>query len=265
MGIDFSHFKGQAANKGKAFVGQRQDIQLYLSNQLPIQSHTLKLMLIRDGLKEHRCEVCRRTEWNGKPIPIQLHHCDGNNCNNALNNLQILCANCHAQTETYCSKNRVKVRSQDRPVSDAELASHIPLSENASQVLRAVGLSLSMSHYRRITRVLNANPELRFRKRAIPQQPKSDPYWRIRDRPECRKIVRPSKEDLERLVWIKPTQQLAADLGVSDVVVGKWCARYNISKPPRGYWQRRAAGESHLSALNSKMAAHESVELSTPC
>jgi len=47
---------------------------------------------------------------------------------------------------------------------------------------------------------------------------------------------RPSKEELQRLVWEKPTSQLAKKYGVSDNAVAKWCKRYGIEKPPRGYW-----------------------------
>lgn len=51
-----------------------------------------------------------------------------------------------------------------------------------------------------------------------------------------RKVIRPSKEELEKLVWEKPTAQLALLFGVSDKAIGKWCHSYGISKPPRGYW-----------------------------
>ena len=46
------------------------------------------------------------TEWQGKPIPLELHHINGDNTDNRLENLQLLCPNCHAQTETYGGKNQ---------------------------------------------------------------------------------------------------------------------------------------------------------------
>jgi predicted nucleic acid-binding Zn ribbon protein len=55
-----------------------------------------------------RCFGCRRTVWQGQPIPIELDHIDGNSDNNAEENLRLLCPNCHAQTPTYKSKNRGK-------------------------------------------------------------------------------------------------------------------------------------------------------------
>lgn len=57
-----------------------------------------------------------------------------------------------------------------------------------------------------------------------------------------KKIEWPSAEEMQKLVWEKPTQQLSKDLGVSDVAIGKFCKKHNISKPPRGYWAKKAAG-----------------------
>jgi 5-methylcytosine-specific restriction endonuclease McrA len=47
-------------------------------------------------------------EWNGKPIECALHHKDGNKHNNKIDNLEILCPNCHSQTDTYTAKNKGK-------------------------------------------------------------------------------------------------------------------------------------------------------------
>jgi len=53
------------------------------------------------------------------------------------------------------------------------------------------------------------------------------------------RIQWPNKEELEKLVWKKPTSQLAEEFGVSDKAVEKWCKKYNIKKPTRGYWQKQ--------------------------
>ena len=103
-GIDHSHFTGQAHNKGKRF-GPKRPIEEYLKKDSPTSSHRLKLRLISEGLKEHKCEVCLGTEWMGKPVPIELDHIDGDHENNELSNLRIICPNCHAQTDTHAGKN----------------------------------------------------------------------------------------------------------------------------------------------------------------
>lgn len=104
LNLDISHHTGMASNKGKTFAPKR-DINEYLNNTIRVQSHKLKLRLIKDGYKIHQCEVCLLKEWNNLPIPIELDHIDGNHLNNNLNNLRILCPNCHAQTDTYRGKN----------------------------------------------------------------------------------------------------------------------------------------------------------------
>jgi hypothetical protein len=62
--------------------------------------------------------------------------------------------------------------------------------------------------------------------------------WRNNPRPNSRKVERPSKEDLEKLLWEKPTAQLAIDFGVSDKAIEKWAKTYGITKPPRGHWMK---------------------------
>jgi Bacterial regulatory proteins, luxR family len=66
----------------------------------------IKLRLIAAGLKEDRCETCGLSEWLGRRLSMQLHHHNGNTHDNRLQNLALLCANCHSQTDTYGAKNR---------------------------------------------------------------------------------------------------------------------------------------------------------------
>ena len=65
----------------------------------------LKKRLLEEGIKEHRCEGCKRTEWEGVPIPLQIHHVNGVHNDNRLENIQLLCPNCHSLTDTYAGKN----------------------------------------------------------------------------------------------------------------------------------------------------------------
>jgi hypothetical protein len=64
-----------------------------------------KRLIVERG---HRCEVCQNVEWQGKPIPIELDHIDGNCENNTKDNFRLICPNCHAQTDTYKGKNMNK-------------------------------------------------------------------------------------------------------------------------------------------------------------
>ena len=66
----------------------------------------LKLRLLRCGLLENRCAECGLTEWRGKPLAIQIDHVNGVRDDHRLENLRMLCPNCHSQTETYGRKRR---------------------------------------------------------------------------------------------------------------------------------------------------------------
>jgi hypothetical protein len=70
------------------------------------QSHKLRLRLLEEGLKLEECEICKLREWNGKKIPLQLDHIDGNNSNHILSNLRVICPNCHSQTSTFSCRKR---------------------------------------------------------------------------------------------------------------------------------------------------------------
>lgn len=112
LNLDTSHFTGQAWNKGLTFMEHpsisSKDIKDMLVENSLCGSYFLKNRLLKEGLKEHVCECCKNSEWMGKPIPLQLHHINGNHTDNRIENLQLLCPNCHALTDNYCSKNRSK-------------------------------------------------------------------------------------------------------------------------------------------------------------
>lgn len=102
--IDTSHFKGQGHNKGKTF-GPKRPLDDYLSNKFPITSYRLKNRLLKEGVFDRKCYSCERTSWLDSPIPLELDHIDGHHLNNNLDNLTLLCPNCHALTSTYRGKN----------------------------------------------------------------------------------------------------------------------------------------------------------------
>lgn len=98
--IDIRHFLGQTWSNGKILLHGRQ-IEDYLSNEIKIGSNRLKKYLLELNIKEYKCESCGLCKWMDRNIPLELHHIDGNKENNNLNNLQILCPNCHAFTHNY--------------------------------------------------------------------------------------------------------------------------------------------------------------------
>lgn len=99
--IDISHFKRQNASKQ-----EYHDVEYYLVKDSRITSYRLKNKLLKEGIKEHICECCGLTEWLGQPIKLELHHLNGDNTDNRIENLQLLCPNCHSYTDNYGGKNQ---------------------------------------------------------------------------------------------------------------------------------------------------------------
>ena len=75
----------------------------------------LKTRIVRAGLKPSQCEGCGLFEWQGRALSLQLHHVNGDRTDNRLPNLQLLCPNCHSQTETFAGRNPRKAGAGPSP------------------------------------------------------------------------------------------------------------------------------------------------------
>lgn len=104
--IDISHFKIDYSNRR---IQKKNDDEVFIENSTYTTSN-LKKRLIKSGYKIYECERCHNTMWEGHPIPLQVHHINGNHQDNRLENLQLLCPNCHALTDSYCGKNMNKYK-----------------------------------------------------------------------------------------------------------------------------------------------------------
>ena len=106
MGIEY---KGNQSGKGRTKnYKNKWTLEEYLQNSSDIQTNKVKKKILEEGIKEHKCECCGLTTWLNQPIPLELHHIDGDRTNNKIENYQLLCPNCHAFTDSYRGKNSRK-------------------------------------------------------------------------------------------------------------------------------------------------------------
>ena len=100
---------------------QKLPLDVVLTEDSNYNRTKLKDRLIQEGLKENKCEICGISEWLEKPISLQLHHINGIHNDNRLSNLQLLCPNCHSQTDNFGTKGRglvIKRKCDNLPVED---------------------------------------------------------------------------------------------------------------------------------------------------
>lgn len=107
--LDTSHFTGQGHLKGKTHNYNTRNLKDILVKGKYESSNMLRKRIIKEKIKEHKCEDCQLITWKNKPIPLELHHIDGDRENNLIENLQLLCPNCHALTDNYRGKNKKQI------------------------------------------------------------------------------------------------------------------------------------------------------------
>ena len=113
-GLDTSHWLGGAYLRGKHHTWTP---SIPLSEVLVEQStyagrNALKRRLVKEGLLAYVCADCGISEWRGRPLVLHLDHRNGVGDDHRLENIRLLCPNCHSQTDTYCGKNTARAKAR---------------------------------------------------------------------------------------------------------------------------------------------------------
>ena len=100
---EFSYFPSQSTGKFCSIQCNHDYRVLAIMESGKANIHNALTYLKR--FAEYECSECGINEWNGKHLPLQMDHIDGDRNNNTIDNIRWMCANCHSQTETWGSRN----------------------------------------------------------------------------------------------------------------------------------------------------------------
>ncbi len=111
LNLDTKHFTGQGHLKNKSHNWCNTKIpleEILIEHSNYSSTHNIKNRLIKEGKILNQCNICLISKWLNAPLILHLDHINGINDDHRLENLRLLCPNCHSQTSTYCGKNKNK-------------------------------------------------------------------------------------------------------------------------------------------------------------
>lgn len=203
MDIQYNGNKGRKGFERKTVY----KTALEYSKGTNVKSHILKQKLIREGIKEDKCEICGVSIWQNVKLPLELHHKNGNHFDNDLDNLQILCPNCHSIQEGNSGANAGKYVS----------------------VLEQVDISLLDGD---AEKRVGSNPTTNTRKNFCCDCGKEITLRALRCKTCAYKFKRttnyPDRKTLKELIRTMPFIKIGEKYGVSDNAIRKWCKNNNL-------------------------------------
>ena len=213
---------------------------IFKKTDIPVRGGELLTHLIK--IRGRKCECCQNTEWLNQPINLQVHHIDGDKTNNELNNLQLLCLNCHSYTNNFGSKNK----KQKEYITDDELQTALennsstggsgdclareltlkPFSQVSDEAVEKIGMTAEDKNGKNLNIDIKSK-ENYCKKCGIAILPSSTYCIKCLGLVN-RTVERPSKEELKQQIRTIPFTRIGAKYGVSDNAIRSWCKAENL-------------------------------------
>lgn len=171
--LDISHFISKSEQlKRKNNIDGKYDLKNILCVNSKSNNLYLKQKLYKAGLKSPICEECGQDEnWRKKKISLHLDHINGINNDNRLENLRILCPNCHAATDNFCGKNKLKYKEKQLIKQDKEQQT-IDKQKNLIYQIQSSSIDFTKHGWRlELSKLMNWSPQYcgSFIKNHIPE------------------------------------------------------------------------------------------------
>ena len=227
-------YKGNVGRRGTVRPEDRIPAKKYLGTNKYISSHKLKLKLIEEKIKDKKCERCNLRKWLNKDIPLELHHKNRNRFDNRLENLEIICSNCHALENIKKKENtpdRFCLVCNNKIENSNKRYCSITCRKTVIQTYKDKFCLVCNKKFN------NANKKYCSLKCANT----------AKIGVSCEKNISQKKFDidrniLERLVNSLPTTRISKIFRVSDSAIAKRCKKMGIEKPSLGFWAKKYSG-----------------------
>ena len=230
LNLDISHFTGQGWNKNN-FDYSRFRYGINISSKSALNAIA--------ALRGRVCESCGLSTWMGQDITLEVHHKDGDSLNNELDNLQLLCPNCHSMTSNWKGRNNKK--KKEEPIDEEQFKNALIESKNIRQALVLLGISPKGRNYVRAKRIIQ-----KYDIDMSQQDNKTGNYccdcgkeisYKALKKKKCLSNIRRQeginnlpvkREELKELIRTTTFVQIGKKFNVSDNAIRKWCKKLNL-------------------------------------